>query len=426
MSLEAAPWLVVGLLVAGLIKVYVPTEWLTRFLQGRGGVVKAAFIGAPLPLCSCGVIPAALALRRQGASRGSVMSFLVATPETGADSIALSYALLGPFLAVVRPISAIFSAITTGMIGAAIPPAATATPAKSPDTATPASTGGSCCSSAKPVTSCCESSKPATSCCESEPAQASSCCESEAAKPEPQSSCCSSAQAKPVESDASCCSTSDAAATNQAKPRPRLVTALIEAAAEVLGDTMKWLVIGLFMAAAIKVFVGPEFLESWGSGIGVMVLMAVVGIPMYICAVASTPLAAGLLLAGLSPGAVLVFMLAGPATNIATLGVIRKEMGTRYMVAYLLGVASTAIACGLGTDAVASLWNINAQAQAQASHHHGMIPHWAAVVCLVLLILLAIKPLRSALLAWKKPVSASAGGGSCCSSNAKPAYDKGV
>jgi len=97
MALAAAPWLVVGLVVAALIKVYVPTEWLTKFLHGRGGVVKAAFIGAPLPLCSCGVIPAALALRRQGASRGAVMSFLVATPETGVDSVAVSYALLGPW-----------------------------------------------------------------------------------------------------------------------------------------------------------------------------------------------------------------------------------------------------------------------------------------------------------------------------------------
>ena len=134
MALAASPWLLIGLVVAALIKVYVPSAWLTKFLHGRGGVVKAAFIGAPLPLCSCGVIPAALALRRQGASRGSVMSFLVATPETGVDSVAVSYALLGPFLAVVRPLSAILSAIATGLVGAALPLKVTAgepAPAKS-------------------------------------------------------------------------------------------------------------------------------------------------------------------------------------------------------------------------------------------------------------------------------------------------------
>lgn len=169
---------------------------------------------------------------------------------------------------------------------------------------------------------------------------------------------------------------------------------MIDAAAEVLGDTMKWLLIGLLMAGAISVFIDADTLSGWGSGLPVMLLMAVVGIPMYICATASTPLAAALLLAGLSPGAVLVFMLAGPATNVATLGVVRKELGTRYMVAYLVGVGVSAIGCGLATDAIASAWNISAIAQAQASHHHEMVPHWLAITCLVLLVVLAIKPLR--------------------------------
>jgi len=172
MMLAAAPWLLVGLVVAALIKVYVPSAWLTRFMHGRGGVIKAAFIGAPLPLCSCGVIPAALALRRQGASRGSVMSFLVATPETGVDSVAVSYALLGPFLAVVRPVSAILSAIATGLVGAALPEGLTADESASAQAA-----GGGC--SQEPAGSCREESAPKTSCCTSEaPQPASSCCSS--------------------------------------------------------------------------------------------------------------------------------------------------------------------------------------------------------------------------------------------------------
>lgn len=365
MALAAAPWLVVGLIVAALIKVYVPSDWLTQFLRGRWGVVKAAFIGAPLPLCSCGVIPAALALRRQGASRASVMSFLVATPETGVDSVAVSYALLGPFLAVARPISAVFSAIVTGLIGAAIPEspgAGSSAVSTQPLTETDA---GGCCSS-KPKTSCCESSAPQSSCCETK---------------EPVSSCCSSKQA------------------DTAGPRkPGLFAALVEAAGEILGDLAKWLLIGLLMAGAISTFVQAEQLEAFGSGLPVMLLMVVIGIPMYICATASTPLAASLLIAGLSPGSVLVFMLAGPATNIATLGVVRKELGTRYMVAYLIGVAASAIACGLVTDAIAGAMGIVAASQAQQAHEHEMIPQWLAIACLAVLVVLAIKPLRMRLI----------------------------
>lgn len=416
MALAAAPWLTVGLVVAALIKVYVPSAWLTKFLHGRWGVVKAAFIGAPLPLCSCGVIPAALALRRQGASRGATMSFLVATPETGVDSVAVSYALLGPFLAVVRPVSAILSAIVTGLIGAAIPEAARAgSPADSSDSQTstntagqPASAGGccggaktepepkpagSCCGSSQPKTSCCETAAPKASCCATEKVETqSACCSTEAQTPVAESSCCST-KAEPAPS---CCSSKSAAAT---AGKPNVFTALIDAAAEVLGDTMKWLLIGLLMAGAISVFIDADALAGWGSGLPVMLLMVVVGIPMYICATASTPLAAALLLAGLSPGAVLVFMLAGPATNVATLGVVRKELGTRYMVAYLVGVGASAIGCGLATDAIAKAMNISAIAQAQASHHHEIVPHWLAVACLVLLVILAIKPLRIRLFA---------------------------
>jgi uncharacterized membrane protein YraQ (UPF0718 family) len=366
MTLAAAPWLMVGLVVAALIKVYVPSQWLTRFLHGRGGVIKAAFIGAPLPLCSCGVIPAALALRRQGASRGAVMSFLVATPETGVDSVAVSYALLGPYLAIVRPIAAISSAIATGLVGAAIPETAPA---------------GTCCESNQP--------KPTASCCGTN-------------EPAPTSSCCSSDE--------------DIAATL----KPGLFAALIDAATEVLGDTMKWLVIGLLMAGIISVFITPEYLEGWGSGLPVMILMVLVGIPMYICATASTPLAAGLLLAGLSPGAVLVFMMAGPATNVATLGVVRKEMGTRHMVAYLATVSVSAILCGLATDAIASAFSVSAIAQAQASHHREMIPQWLAILSLAVLVVLAVKPLCQSLVRSSR-IKTSGDGSS--STNTQPAID---
>lgn len=115
---ESAPWLLFGFALAGLIKVFVPQQLLTRQLGGGGlwTTVKAAFIGAPLPLCSCGVVPTALGLRRSGASKNATVSFLVATPETGVDSVSVSYALLGPVMAIARPVTAICSAIVAGVL----------------------------------------------------------------------------------------------------------------------------------------------------------------------------------------------------------------------------------------------------------------------------------------------------------------------
>jgi hypothetical protein len=117
LSSEASPWLLLGLLMAGLIKAWVPSQVLSKHLgDGKSAIIKAAFIGAPLPLCSCGVIPVAAELRRSGASKSATSSFLVATPETGIDSVSVSYAILGPVFAVYRPIAAILSAIITGFI----------------------------------------------------------------------------------------------------------------------------------------------------------------------------------------------------------------------------------------------------------------------------------------------------------------------
>ena len=114
---------------------------------------------------------------------------------------------------------------------------------------------------------------------------------------------------------------------------------------------MVWLLIGLFFAAVIKTYVPESFLLQYGTGIGAMLVMVLISIPMYICATASTPIAAGLMLAGVSPGAALVFMLAGPATNIATIMVIKNELGLRSMVGYLVGVIGTALISGLAFDA---------------------------------------------------------------------------
>ncbi|MDA9557244.1 SO_0444 family Cu/Zn efflux transporter [Vibrio sp.] len=303
--LSAAPWLLFGYFIAALMKEFLPASFMSKHLGDNSfsTVVKAALIGAPLPLCSCGVIPAALGLRRSGASKSATASFLVATPETGVDSVAVSYAMLGPLMAIVRPIAAICSAIGAGFLVSQIDD---------------------------------KESENKTSSTEKAP---SSCCASKKAKIEekPTSSCCASK--KPVSTLSS-----------------RAKGIWNYAMHKLISDTYKWLLIGIVFAALIQTYVPKELFIEWGDGWAAMIFMTVIGIPMYICATASTPIAAGFLLAGVSPGATLVFLLAGPATNIATLALVKIELGKKALAGYLGGVVGGAWLFGWGLDTLME-WN---------------------------------------------------------------------
>ncbi|MDN4502168.1 SO_0444 family Cu/Zn efflux transporter [Alteromonadaceae bacterium BrNp21-10] len=302
----SAPWLLLGLAIAGMMKWMIPMELLQRHMGKNdvASIIKAAIIGAPLPLCSCGVIPAAVGLKRAGASTSATTSFLVATPETGVDSISVSYALLGPFFAIVRPIYAVISAIYTGLLVKWI------TTEKKPDSATNVAPTQSCCSKkAEPVT--------------------------------------------PIVESKSCCSSKDSSSSTEPQKLTwlqRIGQAMSFASGKLLEDISLWLIIGLVLAAMIKTWVAMDFLTQSGDGIIAMLAMALIGVPMYICATASTPLAVGFLAAGLSPGAVIVFMLAGPATNISTMGMIRKEMGMPVLWTYIASIFSASIALGYFTN----------------------------------------------------------------------------
>ena len=336
LSAEASPWLLLGLIIAGLMKAWAPTKILSHHLgEGKSAIIKAALIGAPLPLCSCGVIPVATELRRSGASAPATASFLVATPETGVDSITVSYALLGPVFAIYRPITAIVSAIVTGLL---------VTTAKI--------------------------SKPLND-------KSTSCCASKAKQEAP--SCCSSSSEKKADT-----------ATK------KTLKGLRYAATQLIDDLIVWLLIGLTFATLVKTFVPTSFLLSYGSGLPAMLLMIAISIPMYICATASTPIAAGFILAGISPGTALVFMMAGPATNISTLGIIKKEMGSSVLIRYLIGIGSCAIAFGLLLDWGINYFSININQQMQ--HNHEMLPYWFGLTCAGLITILAFKPLRNRVL----------------------------
>ena len=329
MTLEAAPWLLGGFVLAGVIYVLLPVETVTRHLgkPGMGGVLKASLVGVPLPLCSCSVIPVAASLRKQGASRGAFVSFLISTPETGVDSIAISYALLGPLLAVVRPVAAFFTALTAGLL---VDTAAEAGP----------------------------SPKPADAAGERE-----SCC------------CAGGCPEEPI-----------------AGPQRKLVTALRYGLVDLFVDLSPWLLSGFILAGLVAALLPAGFFERYvGSGAGAMLLMLVVGLPFYVCATASTPIAAAFIARGLSPGAALVFLLVGPATNIATMLVVGRDVGRRGLAVYLVTIAVFAVLFGLGINVLADFVPLTLTGMPDGTDHH--VPGWAWLPAAAL-ILLTLNGLR--------------------------------
>ncbi len=350
LTLEAAPWLLLGLVIAALIKAFSDRLAIARYLSGEstGATLRAALIGAPLPLCSCGVVPATLGLREAGAGRGPSMAFLVATPETGPDSISVSYGLLGPVYAIARPIAAVIGAIVTGLVsGRLAGPAPAATP----------TAGDTGCCGGEPADPCSEGSDEQTSCCSSEPASSD------------------------------CCST-DKATVDPTSTGARLSGGFSYAFGQVLLDIIPWMIFGLVIAATAVVLIPDGFFDSpWGL-VGSYLLMAMIGIPMYVCATASTPIAAGLLVAGMSPGAALVFLLAGPATNIGTLGILRRHFGTRLIAIYLSCVIVCALIAGIILDL---LWlNFDWALPQSAPAGHAMGIDWPGGIALAVLAVITV------------------------------------
>jgi len=275
-----APYLLFGFFAAGMLSVLISPKTVEEHLGSRGmwPVFKAALFGVPLPLCSCGVIPVAVSLRRHGASKGATTAFLLSTPQTGADSILVTFSLLGPVFAVFRPVAAML----TGLMGGGVVNIA----------------------------------------------------ESEAA---------AESDAVP-QCTASCCTGGD--------ERSRIVRALVYGFVRLPRDIAPALVVGLLIAGAIAAVVPEDyFADALGGGIVAMLVMMLVGIPMYVCSTASVPIAAALIgTAGVSPGAALAFLIAGPATNAATIATIWRILGKWTAIIYLLTIALSAIGCGLMLD----------------------------------------------------------------------------
>ena len=331
--LDSAIYVIFGIMVAGLIRAFISPGSVANHLgKGRvGPVFRAALWGIPLPLCSCGVLPAAASLRKQGATTGATTSFLISTPESGVDSMAVSYAMLDPLLTIARPVAGFITAIGAGLAETFL--------SRGPNE-----------QQIVPDLTC-----PVDGCCDG--------------------------QGCP-----------DEVHRNHHTKGEKLKAGMRYALGELWGDLAGWFFIGMLLAGLISAVLPPDVFSAYlGGGLGTMLIMLAVGIPIYICATSSTPIAAALILKGVSPGAALVFLLAGPATNITSLTVLYGVLGKRATAIYLASIALMAVLCGLALDWIYSALAIDPRAAiGQASE---LIPIWIKWAGALLLLAISVKPL---------------------------------
>ncbi len=320
LSNAMAPYILFGLIFAGILHELVPDTIVKNHLgkDSIWSVIKATIFGIPLPVCSCGVIPLATSIKKSGASNGSTLSFLISTPITGVDSILATYGMFGWAFTIYRVITSMIISIIAGVL---------------------ANFYGEKEEPAKP--------KPAFSM--ATPTQNTSSTMNFSAVQTPQT---------PKEeecSEGSCCSSGSC----DTKKSSIVVSAFSYAFGTLLKDIASPLLVGLLLGALITVAI-PENLSailieySWLS----YIIVIAIAVPMYVCATASLPIAAGLMLAGVSPGAVFVFLSAGPATNTVTIGVVKKMLGTRTLYIYLGTIIIASVIFGFGLDYVLSGVNV--------------------------------------------------------------------
>jgi len=277
------------------------------------------------------VLPAAASIKKQGANNGATTAFLISTPESGVDSIAITYALLDPLMTVARPVAALFTAITAGVIENLF---------HSENERNNIKMDLSC-----PVDGCCDGIG------------------------------CSPDEHKRHHSFAE-----------------KIQAGLRFAITDIWGDLAGWFFIGIFLAGLISALVPAQlFVQYLGGGFSSMLIMLAMGIPLYICATASTPIAAALILKGVSPGAALVFLLVGPATNITSLSVLFGLLGKRATAIYLLTLSVFAVLCGLILDQLYIGFAFSARAVAgQAAE---LIPFQGQLAGAVILLALSVRPI---------------------------------
>jgi len=321
LTIEMAPYLMLGFLFAGILYAWFPDQKMVKYLgkNNTASVFNAALLGVPLPLCSCGVIPTGISFYKNGASKGSSVAFLISTPQTGVDSIMVTWSLLGWPLAVIRPIIALI----TGMFGGIL----------------------------------------------------TNISENRNNKKNP---------------------------TVQQIPEANInkkigVMGMLKYAfVDFLQDIVKWLTVGLLIAALMAVIIPEDFFLRYLSNDYLsMLIILVASIPLYVCATGSVPIAAGLMMKGLSPGAALVFLMAGPATNAATISVIANAMGRKTLFTYLFSIIAGALFFGiLINEFLPRELFMNAMSHIHSGEHaHQILPKWLQIGSAILLTILMINGL---------------------------------
>lgn len=350
--LESSLFILFGFFIAGMLKAFIPDDFIQKHL-GKGkasSVFKASLFGIPIPLCSCGVIPAAAGLREQGASKGAVSAFMISTPETGVDSIAVTYALLDPLMTIIRPVSAFFTSALTGIAVNIFDKSGTDERTGSMPDEKP----GSGLSLTKQHSSC-------------------SC-----------SGSCSKTSTIRLQA-------TEIKKTDKKRFKEKFKRGMEFAFVELLGDIGPWLLAGMTLAGIITVYITPDFIEAYlGNGLFSMIIMIALATPLYVCATASTPIAAALALKGLSPGAALVFLLAGPATNVATITVVSKLLGKKTTAIYLFSIMGCSLIMGMLTNWVYGQigLDITGWVHSDINESHGII----SIVSSIVLLILVLKP----------------------------------
>lgn len=313
---DLAPWLLLGAAVAGALHALLPPGLIRRQLRGTSGVLKAVALGVPLPLCSCGVIPAGVSLKAEGASDGAAVGFLVATPQTGVDSVLVSASMLGWPFALTKVVAALTTGVAAGLLTDRV---AVASPAP-----------------------------PAAACGLPDPASA----------------------------------------------RPGWRAGLAHAI-ELIHTIWGWLTVGVLASAAITLLVPPTALVWAQDNVLLAMLGALlIGAPLYVCATASVPIAAALVGAGLPTGAAMVFLMAGPATNVATIGAVWRTFGGRALAVYLGTLTAGSMAFGWGYERLFGALQV-----AEGAHSHSDAGPFAVAAAVVLLAVVGVGAVQDGRLA---------------------------
>ncbi len=315
--LQMSPYILFGLFIAGVLHVLIPQEKIYSHLSKNNftSILKASLFGVPLPLCSCGVIPVAAHLRREGAAKGPTLSFLISTPTSGIDSILATYSLLGPLFAVIRPLASLVGGIMAGLLSAF-----------------------------------------------------------------------SDKEAKPLSSMDFACTVCDITIPHLHSVTEKIERIFQYAFTDLLDDIAQWLMIGVAIGGIIAYLAPPALIERYlGNPLLAYPLMLLIGTPMYVCATGSIPIAASLILKGMTPGAGLLFLIAGPATNTATLSFVGGKLGKKALFIYIFTLFITALVFSFVIDL---LWRFSGKNIILIAPGLKLFPLWLKSASAVILLAL--------------------------------------